>query len=154
MGEGGGGREKNPKRRQQGATYKKDFGGKSLNAELGTCVKVVVDVLGSRPYGFCGRKATLQHQHLSTYVSFEFTVARDSHSSLARTAGHPSSLSESVAGIPWNARHSHSRFMPCPDTPSATVSLMLIQSAATSPVALTPGDSHFRHAVWRERRRS
>ena len=28
-------------------------------SELRSCVKVEVAVLGSRPYGFCGRKATL-----------------------------------------------------------------------------------------------
>ena len=32
------------------------------SSELRSCVKVEVDVLGFRPYGFCGRKATLQQQ--------------------------------------------------------------------------------------------
>ena len=43
--------------------------------ELRSCVKVEVAVLGSRPYGFCGRKATVQPSinvdHHSLFVSFQ-----------------------------------------------------------------------------------
>ena len=33
-------------------------------SELRSCVKAEVDVLGSRPYGLCGRKATLNLNHM------------------------------------------------------------------------------------------